>query len=136
MTDEQKTLHLMSRKARPLILRARAEPAGWKRDGEDRQGPAVLVAGVGSFKSSFSKLGELCSVASNLGEKDRKTMEIDHFEFPATINSLIKSERVIPGAHHDGLTPLLPVLNLFSPDAEKLHPAEVMTVRVITPVRN
>jgi hypothetical protein len=62
-------------------------------------------------------------------------MEIDHFEFPATINSLIKSERVIPGAHHDGLTPLLPVLNLISPDAEKLRPAEVMTVRVITPVR-
>jgi len=136
MTDEQKILYLMSRKARPLILKARAEPAKWKRDDDDRHGPAVLVAGGGSFKSSFSKLGELCSVASNLSEKDRKTMEIDHFEFPAATNSLIKSERVMPGAHHDELTPVLPVLNLFSPDAEIMHPAEVMTVRVITPVRN
>jgi hypothetical protein len=88
MTDEQKLLYLLSRKARPLILRARAEPAWWPKDDKDKDGPPVLVAGGGSFKSSSSKLGELCSVASNLGEKDRKTMEIDHFEFPATINSL------------------------------------------------
>jgi hypothetical protein len=53
------------------------------------------------------------------------------------MNSLIKSERVIPGAHHDGLTPLIPVLNLTSPDAEKLRPAKALNLlKVVTPVSN
>ena len=137
MTDEQKLLYLLSRKARPLILRARAEPAWWPKDDKDKDGPPVLVAGGGSFKSSPPKTGGLRAAAIYFGEKDKNLMEIDRFEFPSTMNSLIKSERVIPGAHHDGLTPLIPVLNLTSPDAEKLRPAKALNLlKVVTSVSN
>ena len=71
-------------------------------------------------------------------KNDKILREIDHFEFSPTANSLIKSEKVMLEAHHDGSTPLPTVLNLNSPDAEKSHPAGAMMnmSKVVTPVRS
>jgi len=47
-------------------------------------------------------------------------MKIDHSGFPASVNSLIKSETIAPEIQHDELSPL-EVISSFA-DAEKLCP--------------
>jgi hypothetical protein len=137
MTDEQKRLYLLSRRARPLVLRARAEPSWWPKDEDDKSGPAVLVAGGTRFGGSSSSMVQENAEEKNHIEKDKELTKIDQNEFLPCFTPLIKEEKRVWNTHHDGLTPLLPVsrLNLSSPDAEKLRSAGGTTVsKVVTPV--
>ena len=103
MTDEQKILYLMSRKARPLILRARAEPAWWPRDDKDKDGPPVLVAGGGKFNSASYKMEEVKDKAKDFNVNEVKLTKIDHFDSSPCLNPLIKDEKQYMENHHDEL---------------------------------
>ena len=131
MTDEQKLLYLLSRKARPLVLRARAEPAWWPRDDEDRDGPTGLVAGGRRVDSSLPNLVKDKTDAKDFIEKYEDLTKIDHGEFLPCSTPLIKEEKQAVKTHHDELSP--PVTIQSSTDTEKLYPTG--TVTIVNPVR-
>ena len=137
MTDEQKILYLMSRKARPLILRARAEPAWWPRDDKDKDGPPVLVAGGGKFNSASYKMEEVKDKAKDFNVNEVKLTKIDHFDSSPCLNPLIKDEKQYMKSHHDDPSPVLPGTHLSSPDEEIWRPAKALNLlKVVTPVSN
>jgi hypothetical protein len=127
----------MSRKARPLILRARAEPAWWPRDDKDKDGPPVLVAGGGKFNSASYKMEEVKDKAKDFNVNEVKLTKIDHFDSSPCLNPLIKDEKQYMKSHHDDPSPVLPVTNLSSPDDEIWRPAKALNLlKVVTPVSN